>query len=86
MINFRPHRGSLKDSMNEVKVYDSKDDMFNDIVSSWNGSIAYEDLSVSKNYGKDKRIDWKETRYVCTSRVGDEEFNTPQCIGMCSIE
>ena len=44
------------------------------------------DLSVTKDLGKDNRIDWKETRYVCVRRMGDDICKTPQCIGMCSIE
>lgn len=86
MIKFRPHRGGLAESMREMKIFDSKEDMFNAIVTNWNGFISYEDLSVSEDYGKDSRIDWKETRYVCTKRMGNELYNIPQCIGMCSIE
>lgn len=86
MIKFRPHRGSLAEAMNEMKIFDSKEDMFNTIVINWDGFISYEDLSISEDYGKDNRIDWKETRYVCTKRIGNETYDMPQFIGMCSIE
>lgn len=86
MIKFRPHRGGLSASMSEMKTFDSKEEMFNTIVEDWNGAISYEDLSITKNIGKDKRIDWKETRHVCTKRIGNEAYNIPQCIGMCSLE
>lgn len=86
MIKFRPHRGGLAEAMNEMKIFNSKEDMFNAIVINWKGFISYEDLSISEDSGKDNRINWKETRYVCTKRIGDEIYDVPQCIGMCSIE
>ncbi len=86
MIKFRPHRDGLSEAMNEMEIFDSKEDMFNTIVINWDGFISYEDLSISEDYGKDNRIDWKETRYVCTKRIGNETYDVPQCIGMCSIE
>ena len=86
MIKFRPHRDGLSEAMNEMEIFDSKEDMFNTIVINWDGFISYEDLSISEDYGKDNRIDWKETRYVCTKRIGNETYDMPQCIGMCSIE
>lgn len=86
MIKFRPHRDGLSEAMNEMEIFDSKEDMFNTILINWDGFISYEDLSISEDYGKDNRIDWKETRYVCTKRIGNETYDVPQCIGMCSIE
>lgn len=86
MIKFRPHRGGLAESMSEMKIFNLKEEMLNAIVTNWNGFISYEDLSISEDYGKDIRIDWKETRYVCTKRMGNKLYNIPQCIGMCSIE
>ncbi|MBP0064980.1 hypothetical protein JYQ78_17580 [Anaerobutyricum hallii] len=86
MIKYRPHRGSLAEAMNEMKIFNSKEDMFKAIVINWNGFISYEDLSISEDSGKDNRIDWKETRYVCTKRIGDEVYDVLQCIGMCFIE
>lgn len=86
MIKYRPHRCTLEDSMHEMKIFKSTQEMFNAIVQDWNGFISFDDLSVGDNIGKDNRIDWKETRYVCTKRIGEDEYDTPQCIGMCSIE
>ena len=86
MIKYRPHRGLLTDAMAEMKTFDTIDEMFAFIVQDWSGCFNKEDLSISDNIGKDNRIDWKETRYVCTKRVCSEFYETPQCIGMCSIE
>lgn len=44
------------------------------------------DLTITCDEGKDERINWKEGRYVCTRRMREKIFDTPQCIGMCSIE
>ena len=60
--------------------------MFNSIVTDLEGFISYEDLSISEDPRKDNRVDWKETRYVYTKRIGNEVYDTPQCIRMCSIE
>lgn len=86
MIKYRPHRGFLSDAMAEMKTFNTLDEMFEHIVQDWCGYLTTEDLSVTDNLGKDKRIDWEETRYVCTRRIGSESYATPMCIGMCSIE
>lgn len=91
MIKYRPHRGGLAESMKEEKQFSSIQEMYQYIINEWNNHgvndiLQVDDLSISGDHGKDKRISWKETRYVCTSRIGNEIYNTPQCIGMCSIE
>lgn len=86
MIKYRPQKGSLEDSIAEMKVFSSKEEMFASIVNDWSGFISYDDLSITKDFGRDSRINWKETRYVCTRRIGNAVYDTPQCIGMCSIE
>ena len=85
-VKFRPHRGLLADSMADMRVFGSIDEMFEFIAHDLSGYLTKEDLSVSDDLGKDQRIDWKETRYVLTKRFGSESFKIPQCIGMCSIE
>lgn len=86
MIKYRPHRGLLDDAMAEMKTFNTLDEMFEYIVQDCYGYLCKEDLSVSEDFGKDSRIDWKETRHVCTSRFGAAVYNVPICIGMCSIE
>lgn len=89
MIKYRPHRGDLSEAMKEEKEFNSVEEMFKYIVEDWNKNLEIfkiSDLSLSEDKGKDERIDWKETRYICTKRIGEEAYNTPQCIGMCSIE
>lgn len=89
-IKYRPHRGSLTESMDLQREFDSVENMFAFIVkdSRFHGKELYakEDLVIGENLGKDDRIDWKETRYILTKRCGMTIYITPQCIGMCSIE
>lgn len=89
-IKYRPHRGSLTESMDLQREFDSVENMLAFIVkdSRFHGKELYtkEDLVIGENLGKDYRIDWKETRYVMTKRCGDKDYDTPQCIGMCSFE
>lgn len=91
MVRYRPHRGSLLDAMAEAKNFNSIEEMFDYILDDWNKSgfgyaFSKSDLSVSENLGADHRINWKECRYILTKRMGDKVYESPQCIGMCSIE
>lgn len=86
MVKYRPHRGMLDDAMSEAKTFDSLAEMYEYIANNSSGLFSIEDLSVTSDLGKDPRIDWKETRYVCARKFGSEIFDSPQCIGMCSIE
>ena len=86
MIKYRPHRFLLDESMDEMRIFNTIDEMFEFIVKDWSGCFDKGDLSISEDFGKDNRIDWKETRHVCTKRVCSEMYEIPQCIGMCSIE
>ena len=85
-VKYRQHRGLLADAMAEMKTFDTVDEMLDYIASRYSDYLSKEDLSVSDDLGKDHRIDWKETRYVCTKRFGAESYATPMCIGMCSFE
>ncbi len=90
MIKYRPHRGSLNESMTKMREFNDLDEMYNYIISDWNNSemkpFGKEDLSISDNLGADERSGWKETRYVCVKRMGSKIYEHPQCIGMCSFE
>lgn len=89
MVKYRPHRGALCDAMAEMRIFDSVEDMFHYIVEDWKAygnPFDVGDLTITCDEGKDERINWKEGRYVCTRRMQEKIFDTPQCIGMCSIE
>ena len=91
MIKYRPQKGSLAEALKSSKEFSTVEEMYAFIISEWNefsGIILFmeEDLSIGENLGRDTRTNWKETRYVCTKRMGDTIYEVPQCIGMCSFE
>lgn len=86
-VRYRPHRGSLEDSISLAKTFDSPSEMFDHIVEEWGGLIEKEDLSIGKeDWGPDPRIDWPNCHYVLTKRCGETTYDIPQCIGMCCYE
>lgn len=85
MFKYRPHRGSLDEAMKEAKEFITMDQMFDYIVKADPLQILQkEDLYISKDHGKDIRIDWKESRYVMAKRYGKNDYPLP--IGLCSME
>lgn len=88
IIFFRPLRGSLEESMKELEIFTSVDEMFDYIAKRSLGRFDASDLSVTRNLelAGDVRIGWSEIRYVCTKRYGDEVYDVPQCVGLCSFE
>lgn len=34
----------------------------------------------------DIHCDWKRVRCVCTKRMGNDIYDIPQCIGVCSLD
>jgi hypothetical protein len=86
MIKYRPHRELLCDAMAEEREFETVEEMFDYICDDHGFVFQPGDLSISENRGKDSRIDWKETRYVCTKRYGKLVYKYPQCVGMCSLE
>ena len=89
MIKYRPHKGMLSESTKGEMEFDTIDQMYDYLLEYWNyldKIFEREDLSVTKDFGRDERINWKELRYVCTKRFGKDIYDAPQCIGYCSIE
>ena len=79
---YRPHRGTLKESMKECHEFGSLADMFEYIASEL--GIRKFDLSI-KYVCDDNRIGWFPTYYICTDTFDAKTYNeTPQCIGMCT--
>ena len=85
MFKYRPVRGSLDEAMQEEETFDTMDQMF-DYITNIDPMINKEDLLISENLGKDDRIDWSETRHILVKKYGSNIFDTPQCIGYCSME
>ena len=91
MIKFRPNISSFDEAIKFEKIFNTLDEMFEHIVYEWNNFglgvlLSKEDLSVTKSLGKDDRVGWKDYRYILTTRIGEELYDVPQCVAMCSIE
>ena len=85
MIKYRPHCGSLADSMKGYKEFATITDMLKYIEDTSNGCVSMTDVSISESQGKDERIGWNSLRYISTKKYGCETFAYPQCIGMCDL-
>lgn len=88
MVIYRPHRGSLADSMAEAREFENEDEMKAFIEASVQGFYKKENIVIGKSIGIDERINWGENFYVCVTKAGEEDYiekyDTPQCIGMCA--
>ena len=97
MIKYRPHKGSLEESMKEYKEFDGVVDMLKYIADEWHGFIDIKDIVITNSDGLDDRIGWKSSRYVCIARIllvfeyegaihkQYKHYDKPQCIGMCDL-
>ena len=69
MIYYRPHRGSLDDSMKELKKFETKNDMLEYICYEHNSrfhffQITPEEIFIEE-YGSDERVGWGNCFICC---------------------
>lgn len=90
MLIYRPHRGSLAEAMAEAKTFNSFDEIKEYVANKWSSVWGYSilnqnDIVLDEEFHNDDRIGWKNVRYLCTKKLGDEdyikEYGRPQCIG-----
>ncbi len=75
MIIFRPNRRLLCEAMAEAREFADEADMFSFISENSHGQISVEDLYVMPDpVADDDRNGWHDTRYVCTNRLGAENY------------
>jgi len=79
MIIFRPHRETLAEAMGEAKEFESVAAMKNYIVqlftTRWGRRLfEAEDIVIEGDAVRDDRNGWKDTRYVCIKRMGDDDY------------
>lgn len=90
MIIYRPQRGTLEEAMKEAKEFETEDEMKDHIVKVWDGLVKKEDIVITRIPFEDVRIGWKDCRFVCINKLGDEdyikEYGCPQCIGYCATD
>lgn len=90
MLIYRPHRGGLADAMVEARTFASFDEIREYVANEWNNTWGWNilnpnDIVLDNESHDDDRIGWKDVRYLCAKRLGDEdymeEYGCPQCIG-----
>lgn len=91
LIKYRPHRGSLSESMAHSKEFDSvlelKQYIVNDALKCC-GRIMFmpDDIIIGRAEIDDDRVGWKSCRYVCITKFGGTVHEHPYCIGICTID
>ena len=91
-ILYRPQKGSLVESMENVKEFGTVEELLNWLCedSEFCGKemFAVEDINFSY-YSYDERIDW-QTFIVTTNRFGEEDYlekyHSPQAIGFMTFK
>lgn len=94
MIIYRPHRGGVREAIEEAKEFETIDEMKQYIVEYEAKSIRgklfdiQDIVIVDVHPHNDERIGWRHVKYVCVKRYGNEDYmkkyGSSQCIGMCS--
>ena len=92
-VLYRPQRGGLDESMEELKEFDTVEDLLNwlceDSDIGWGKEMfAVEDINFSY-YCYDERIDW-QTYIVTINKWGKEDYlekyHRPQAIGFMTFK
>ena len=91
MIIYRPHRGSLDEAMKECKEFETVDEMKEFISREWCALFGAQlfrpdEIVIGQDTIEDSRIGWKDCRHVMVTRMGNERFPIPQCIGWCATK
>lgn len=81
MLIYRPHKGSVCESLDHAKEFETEHDMKEYIVKDWQNHFDYDDIVIQDQIIEETRIGWKNTRMVTVKRMGDQTYPIPQCIG-----
>lgn len=77
-VYFRPQRGSLRESMSEVRVFENISAMTETLAREYSGVIDICSTAVN-----DDRVGWKDSRYVICHSI----LKTDACvIGICATD
>lgn len=91
MIIFRPHRGGLKEAMEETVEFRTCEEMKAYIVEQhtdpdFGPAFEVKDIVFGDETRDDHRNGWHDTRYVCTRRYYNEGYFPPAPIGFCATD
>ena len=77
MVLYRPHHGSLDDSMELMRTFENTDDMIKYVQNDWYDFIGECVCTINDESADDARIGWHNTHYVLING---------NCVGMCNLE
>ena len=92
IIKFRYHRGGLKESLATMRTFTSWEQLLAWLVhesyDQFIGAYAFseEDIVIDEKQYHDKRIGWKDARWVCIKKYNGKIFNLPCPIGTVATE
>ena len=89
MIIFRPHRmgADIGETMAEAQIFTDKAAMIAHLVEGHCGLFEAEDISFGEPSPDTREgVQWEDSTYVLTRRLGEQVYDTPQCIGMCATK
>jgi len=90
MIKYRPHRVTLKHSMEEMQTFKTIEELKEFLVARYDGAFDKSDIVIDKKQISDNRIDWGNERFLTVKRYGKtnyiELYGCPQCIGFVNLE
>lgn len=92
MIRYRPNVKPVSLSVRSEQCFDSLDDLLLHLFHSWNSVLSYmgssrpllpEEILICDAHGDEPATGYKNVRRVCVTRMMDQTYKTPQCIGFC---
>lgn len=96
MVIYRPTGSTLKEAMEYSKEFNDFEEMKEYIFDFWftlyqslgfsEPPFEISDIVIKEEAVEDKRNGWKDTRYVCVKRMGNDIYSIPQCIGYCATD
>jgi len=96
MIIYRPHRGGLADALAQAKEFQNEEEMKAYIYEDWkklymelgfkSAPFEIKDIVIDGEALDDTHCGWHDTKYVCVKRMGEDIYDCPQCIVMCSSD
>lgn len=87
MYIFRPHKGTLMESLSYAIEFETEEEMLDYIVKYYHNKFTVEDIVLDDSKEvNDYRTGWVNTRSVLVKRFGEADYialyKSPQCIGM----
>lgn len=92
MIRYRSNLTQLKYALRDEHTFETMDDLLQYIYERWGRVVTFmgaadpfrpEEILISDVQGDDPVLGYRNVRRVCVTRMTDQCYKTPQCIGFC---